>query len=137
HADILARTGTATFEIAADRDAVAAAVDQLALQLLLFRPAKILQAAVQRLLVIAGVGLRALIERLYVRERPRHLMLGDQIAAAELDAVDAEIVCRHVETPLAEEIGLEAPRPAISARRRLVGEQQRHLEIEVRHPIGP
>src|SRR3954468_3193126 len=68
HADVLARAGAAAFEIAADRDAVAAAADQLALHLLLFSPAEILEAAVQRLLIIAGVGFTALIERLHVRE---------------------------------------------------------------------
>ena len=98
---------------------------------------KSLQAAVERLPVVAGVGLAALVERLHVRKLPRHLVLGDEIAPAEFDAVDAEIVRRHVEQPLAEEIRLEAARPAIGAGRRLVGEQQRHLEMDVRHAIGP
>ena len=60
----------------------------------------------------------------------------DQIAAAELDAVDAEIARRHVEQALAKEIGLEPPRPAIGADRRLVGDMQRHVDADVRNAVG-
>ena len=46
--------------------------------------------------------------------------------------------CRHdVEQPLAEEIGLEASRPAIGADRRLVGHPQRHVELDVGDAIRP
>ena len=38
--------------------------------------------------------------------------------------------------PLAEEIGLEAPGPAIGADRRLVGEKKRNVDIDVRNAIG-
>ena len=38
--------------------------------------------------------------------------------------------------PLAKEIGLEAAGTAIGADRRLVGELQRHVDIDIRHAIG-
>ena len=43
----------------------------------------------------------------------------------------------HVEQPLAEEIGLEAARPAIGADRGLVGQLQRDVDIDVLDPIRP
>ena len=68
-------------------------------------------------------------------QRVRHLGLRDQVAAAELDAVDAEVLRHDVEQPLAEEVGLEAAGPAIGADRRLVGHQQRDIEIDIRNAI--
>ena len=65
-------------------------------------------------------------------ERIRHLGFRDQIAPAELDAIDAELGGRDVEQPLAKEIGLVAAGPAIGAGRRLVGHQQRHVDAHVR-----
>jgi hypothetical protein len=43
---------------------------------------------------------------------------------------------RHLEQPLAEEIGLEPSRPAIGADRRLVGDEDRHLHVDIRHAVG-
>ena len=43
----------------------------------------------------------------------------------------------HVDQPLAEEIGLEAARPAIGADRRLVGQLQRDVDVDIRNAIGP
>ena len=61
----------------------------------------------------------------------------DQVLAAELDAVDAEIGGDHVDHPLQEEIGLEAARPAIGADRRLVGHPERRVDLDVRHAVRP
>ena len=43
----------------------------------------------------------------------------------------------HVEQPLAEEVGLEAARPAIGADRRLVGHPQRGVDRDVGDRVGP
>ncbi len=77
-----------------------------------------------------------MLERRDGRDLVRHVGFADEIAAAELDLVDAEIARRHVEQALAEEIGLEAARPAIGADRRLVGEQERNVEIDIGNAIG-
>ena len=62
--------------------------------------------------------------------------MRDEVAAAELDAIDAEVLRHHVEQSLAEEIGLEAARPAVGADRRLVGELQRNVDVDVGDTIG-
>ena len=61
----------------------------------------------------------------------------DQIAPPEFDPVDAKLARRDVEQPLAKEIRLEAARPAIGAGRRLVGQQQIDLEVDVRDAVRP
>ena len=78
-----------------------------------------------------------MLERRDGRDLVRHVGFADEIAAAELDLVDAEIARRHVEQALAEKIGLETARPAIGADRRLVGEQERNVEIDIGNAIRP
>src|SRR5262249_32218867 len=101
------RPGGSPLDEAAEREAVPASVDQPALQLRLLAPLDLGEAAVKRRLVVAAVELVLALERRDGRDRVRHLALGHEIAAAELDAVDAKILGDHVEQPLAEEIGLE------------------------------
>ena len=134
---ILPRPGAAAFEIAADGDAVVAAVDQRALQLRPLGPVEFGEAAIERHLIIAAVAFADDVEHMHLRQRIGHVGFGDQIAAAEFDAVDAEIGRHHVEQPLAAEIRLEAARPAIGARRRLVGHHHGHVHAHMGDAIGP
>ncbi len=85
-------------------------------------------------------------------QRPRigHLGLGDQVASAHLDAVDAETHRDGVEQALARERALEAAGRPIGATRRLVGEAHvanhaigrdviragQHARGEIRHGGG-
>src|SRR5207302_6190637 len=105
HARGLLRPGGAALDEAAEREPVPAPVDQLALQLRLLGPADLGEAAVERELVVTAVELVLALERRDGGDRIRHLALGDEVAAAELDAIDTEILGDHVEQPLAEEIG--------------------------------
>ncbi len=68
--------------------------------------------------------------------RPRHLGVGDEVAAAQFDTVDAQILRRHVDQPLAEEIALEPAGRAIGPDRRLVGGGERRLDMDVGDAIG-
>ncbi len=77
--------------------AVIAAVDQLAGELGFFRPAELLQTALERGVIVAAVVLVLALERRDGGDRVGHLVPRDEIAAAELDPVDAEILCHHVE----------------------------------------
>ena len=72
-----------------------------------------------------------------MRDRVGLLGAGDQVAPAQIDAVDAEIGRHQVEHSLQEEIRLEAPRPAIGADRRLVGHPEVRVDLDVRHAIRP
>ena len=101
------------------------------------RPADFLETALQRGVVVAAVVFVLAFERRDGRDLVGHLGSGDEIAAAELDPVDAEILRHDVEQPLAEEIGLEPARAAIGADRRLVGQLQRHIDVDVGNAIGP
>ncbi len=114
-----------------------AALDQLAGELRFTGPADLLQAALERGVIVAAVELVLALERRDGGDRVRHLGVRHQIAAAELDAVDAQVLRHDVEQPFAEEIGLEAARPAIGADRRLVGELQRDVDVDVLDPVGP
>jgi len=121
---ILLRAGGTALDEAADPQSVIAAVDQLALKVRLFRPAELLQTAVEGQPIVTAV------ERVLVlvwgdrRDRIGHFRRRQQIAPAEFDTVDAEIAGDNVQKPLAEEIGLEPPRSAIGADRRLVGQKE-------------
>src|SRR6185437_10665675 len=107
-----------------DRDAVVAAIDQLAIELRALGPFDLVQAAVERDLIVAAVALALDIELEHGRQRIRHVGFADQIAAAELDAIDAEIGRHHVEPALAAEIRLETAGTPIGTDRRLVGDDQ-------------
>ena len=133
----LLRSGGAAFEVAADGGAAVAPVDQLALHRRFGRPIDLIEAARERHGVVAAVGLGSEVERLDGGEPVRHLGFRDQVAAAELDAIEAELARGDVEQPLAEEIGFIAPRPAIGSRRRLVGHHQGDVDTHVRNTVGP
>src|SRR5262249_56685685 len=109
------RPGRAALDEAADREAVVAAVDQPALRPGFLRPADLRKAAVERGVIVAAVELVLALERRDGGDLIGHLALCDEIAAAELDAVQVQILGHDVKEPLAEEVGLEAAGPAIGA----------------------
>src|SRR5262249_10823994 len=125
----LLRASGAALDEAADGEAVVAAVNELALQLRLLGPADFLEATIERRVIVAAVELVMMLVGRDRRELVGHLHLGHEIAPAELDAVDTEVLGHHVEQALAEKIGLEAAGPAIGADRRLVGHQQQDIEL--------
>ena len=112
-------------------------VDELSLQRRFGGPIDLMEAALEGDAIVAAVGLGRKIELDHARERIGHLSFRDQIAAAEFDAVDAEIVRRHVEQTFAKEIRFEPSRPAIGADRGLVGDQERHAHVDVGDAIRP
>ena len=129
--------GRAAFDEAADGEAVMAPVDEPALELRFLRPAEFCEAAVERDPVVAAVDLVLGLERRDGRERIGHGRRRNEVAAPELDAIDAEIGGDHVQQTLAEEIGLEAAGTAIGADRRLVGHPQRGADLDVGDRVGP
>src|SRR5262249_57298087 len=96
-----------------------AAVNQFTLQRRLFGPARLLEAAIERRRVIAAVagGLGEGFARLDGREVVGHLMRGDQIAAADVEPIEAEVAGREVEEPFHKEAALEPARTPIGAGR--------------------
>src|SRR5262249_8372580 len=111
----LLRSGGAALDEAAEREAVIASVDQLARELRGLAPVDLGEAAIEGGVVVAAVELVLAFERCDGRDRIRHLALRHEIAAAEFDAIEIQVLRHHVEEPLAEEIGLEATRSAIGA----------------------
>ncbi len=139
----LARAGSAAFDVAADaRCRGSARRSSLPCNAAFSVQFESLQAAVERRSDSRRCRFRfSTSSGSHRGQRIRHLGFRDQVAAAELDAIDAKVPRRHVEQPLAEEIGLEAAGPAIGAGRRLVGHHQRrhrcaHAECD-RAPGGP
>ena len=80
------------------------------------------QRGVERLLVLAGVVAAA------GRRRERELARLEEVHAADLGRVHAELVGRHVEHALDELRRLRAPRAPIGADRGVVGQQGGGLE---------
>src|SRR6478752_7705111 len=107
-----------------------APVDQLARELRLFGPLDFVEAAIEGDLVVAAVELVLALERSDGGDRIRHLLPRDEIAAAELDAIEPQIRRHHVQETFAKKIGLEPAGPAVSADRRLVGELERDVDID-------
>ena len=134
-ARVLARPGGAAFDEARQRHAVVAALHHAPVELHLLRPIELRQAAIQRRGVIAAIELLLLFRRRDGGERVGHLVGPRQVAPAEFDRIDAEVLGGHVEQALTEEVGLEAPRAAVGAHRRLVGEQRMRLDVDVGHAI--
>ncbi len=112
-----------------------ASPDQFSLQGRFGGPADLFEAALEGDAIIAAVGLGREVELDDARERIGHLRFRDQVAAAEFDGVDAEVVRRHVEQPLAKEVRFEPARPAIGADRGLVGDEERHPHVDVGNAI--
>ena len=131
------RPGGTALDEAAEPEPVIASIDQLALQLFLFAPADLGQAAFERDLIVTAI------ERVLAfvggdgGDAVRHLGLGHEIAPSQLDSVDAQIGRRHVDEPLAKKVGLEAARPPIGPDRGLVGQLQRHVDVDVGNTVGP
>ena len=91
---------------------------------------------VHQLRVIAGVVDDVGAERAEA-EAVGHRAFVDQIAAADLDGVDADLGGDGVDQPLAHECCLIAAGRAISAARRLVGQPDMAARAVGRHAIGP
>ena len=133
---VLPRAGPAAFQVAPDRNAVEAAVDQASAQLELLQPVKFGEATVQGDLIIATVGFGLRIERHDFGEAVRHLGFRNQVPTPECDLIDAEIAGSHVEQSFAEEIRLETTRPAIGAGGRLVGHNEVNRDMDVGNTVG-
>src|SRR5581483_2226595 len=118
----LERARSPALDVAPDRHAVIAAVDPPAVQLALLRPAELLEAARERARVVAAVARGLAADRRALGQRVGHLGARHEVAAAEFRAVDAQVAGGEVEQALAEEVGLEAARRAVGARRGLVRE---------------
>src|SRR5262249_33650127 len=112
-------------------------VDQLAGELRLLRPLDLVEAAIERGVVVAAVEFVLALERRDGGDLIRHFLLRHEIAAAELDAVEPAIPRHHVEQAPADETRLETAGPTISADRRLVGELQRDVDVDVGDAIWP
>ena len=118
--------------IAADRDAVIAAARSAALAARPLSPSRIPSRQRSSVsCVVAAVGFGLDVERQTLASGYGMSASRDQVAPAELDAVDAELARRDVDQPLAEEIGLEPAGPAVGAGRRLVRHQQRDVDVDV------
>src|SRR5262249_54824756 len=129
---VLAGAGGATLDEAPERQPMIAAVDLTALQRLFFLPIGPFQAKVHYGFVDTRVERWGVMPRGDAGQGIRHLSVGYEIAAAKLDAIDAEILGGHVKEPLAKKIGLEPARRAIGATGRLVGELHVGLDIDIR-----
>src|SRR5262249_45565333 len=129
----------AALDEAGDANAVIAAIDQLSVEAHLLGPAKLGDAAVERAGIVTAVAL-GLAETVigYDRGQPgRHLRGRNEVAAADVEAVEAEVVGCQINEPLAEEGAFEATGPAEGAGRRLVAHHGVRVEPQVRHPIRP
>src|SRR5215467_9144177 len=90
-------------------------VDAPAVEGLFSRPIEFQEAAVKRLAIIARVAFALDLGTNDCRQPIRHLRRADEIAAAERDAIELQVVRYEIEQPLAEEVCLEASRAAIGA----------------------
>src|SRR5262249_59322352 len=96
---VLLRSGAAALDDEGDAQPMVAAVNQFTLQRRLFGPARLLEAAIERGRVIAAVagGLGEGFARLDGSEVVGHLMRGDQVAAADVEPIEAEVDGRQLE----------------------------------------
>src|SRR5579859_1558060 len=119
---MLARPRAAALDEAGDAEAMMAALDQVAVEGRLVGPAELRDGAVEGARVVAAVAL--CLTEAVVRhdggEPPRHLGRGDEIAAADVEAIKPEVARREIEQALAEERALVAARGPVRAHRRLV-----------------
>ena len=117
-------------------EAMVAAVDQPTLQRLLLRPADLAQHALEGRVIVAGVEVGLALVGHELAGRERQLGLGDQVLAAEVHGIEAEITRHHVDEALAEEVGLEPAGRADGADRRLAGHQRFDGDGDVADSIG-
>src|SRR5216684_6579504 len=104
---VFARAGGAALEITPDRCPMIAPVDSLALQRRLGGPADFRKATLEGTAVIAAVRRGVEIKLHHLGKCVRHLGFRYEIAAPELDAIDAKITRRHIEQALTKKVGLE------------------------------
>ena len=133
----LARSRRAALDEAGDAEAMIASLDQPALQRFLLAPARLRDAAVEGAGIIAAValGLAEPVIGAHARQAVRHLDRRDQIAAADGEPVEPELVRREIEHPLAEEAALEPSRPPVGTGRRLVAHQRMGIEMNVGNAV--
>ena len=115
---------------------VIASVDQAALQRLLLRPADLGERALEGRVIVAGVEIGLALVGHELAGGERQLGLADQVLAAELHRVEAEVARDHVEQPLAKEVRLEPPGRAHRADRRLAGHQRFDGDGDVADAVG-
>ncbi len=135
-AGVLLGAGRAALHEATERDAVIAPVNELALERELVAPLEFGEATVECHSVVAAVEFFFLLGFVECGDRVRHLRLAHQIAPPKFHRIDAELRGRDVDQPLAKEVGLEPPRAAIGADRRLVGEHRVRLNVHVVDVVG-
>jgi hypothetical protein len=82
-------------------------------------------------------GLSSEITGLDAGQSIRHFGIGDEIAPAHLDAVDAELLRRQLDETLAEKASLIPARRAIGAGRGLIGDQRPRTEADVWNAVRP
>src|SRR5258706_7811639 len=132
---VFLRTGAAAFDVAADTETVITTIDQPSPKLALFRPADFRETTLEGNPVISAVRFTVGTKRQNLGQGAGHLRFGEQIAAAELDAVDPEVLRHKIEHPLAKKIAFETAGPAITRDRRLGGQHQGYVHVQMRHAI--
>src|SRR5262252_1877663 len=139
HAGVLARTRATAFDKTGDTDAMIAAVDQSPVQAHFFGPAELRNAAVECARIVAAValGLAEAVIRHDRREPIWHLGRRDEIAATDVEAIEAEVAGCKVEEPLAKESAFVAARPPECSGRRLVADHGMRSKPQMRHAVRP
>ncbi len=117
-------------------DPLIAAVDEPALQRLLCLPVDLGERTLEGRMVVAGVEISLAFVGHELAGCERKLRLGNQVLAAEVHRIEAEVARDDVEQPLAEEIGLEPPGRTQGADRGLAGDQRLDAEGHVPDAIG-
>ena len=79
----------------------------------LFGPADLRERALEERAEIAGIELRGRIVGHETADIERHFLRGDEVAAPDIRRIDPEIGSRDIDQPLAEEVRLDAPWPAV------------------------
>src|SRR5262249_2973894 len=130
---------TTAFDEAGKRHAVIPPLNEVTLQFALLLPTEFGEAALERMRVVAAIafGFGIEITRLDASEPIGHLAVGNKVAPAHLDAVDAELLRRDFDQPLAEETSFIPAGRAVGAGRRLVGNERRRSEVDVRDAVRP
>ena len=136
HAGALGRAEAGVLHEPADADAMVASVPLLPLQRLQLVPAETFQRVLQRPRVVAAV------EHGGGDAGPRgpqlvgDLLGLDEVLAAQVDGVHAQVPGHHVEHALAEVAGLVAARGPVGAHPHLVGHDAADVGLVGRDPVG-
>ena len=122
---------------AGETHAVILAVHKLALLFLQTLVVDGLQTEAERFVVVATVvNYGGETGRTQVASVVRHLRGVDQVPAPEFGRVDAQVLGRHVQQPLAEESSFVLAGSAVGAYRHLVGYLVARLPAVVVDPVG-